>query len=233
MKKYLEVFNSPQQSFRAVAIGSSLTSQDWCHPNWIDWLNYTFRESKDWNNAWRKRVINSGRDGATIEHFLENFDSEIAFYEPHVVIYCVGMNSIHDGLDEFSFREHTLRLLEKIESISSDVLMWSPYAILSSRYQSDLKKISDIYKKIATENDCVYIDIYNEFLKYDLSKIFTFTNNENEYWGIKESEIDFLHCNELGNQIIADKIANEGFRLNLNDWEFGSMKLNDLSEYLR
>ena len=42
---------------------------------------------------------------------------------------------------------------------------------------------------------------------------------------------DFLHCNPIGCQIIAEKIAWEGFGKHLSKWEFGTMRLVDLERF--
>ena len=78
------------------------------------------------------------------------------------------------------------------------------------------------------------MDMYEEFGKYDLSKIFDYRYLwENEKWKMKPGEVDFLHCNLIGNQIIAEKLAREIFEIELEDYgDFGTMKKFDLRKYL-
>jgi hypothetical protein len=230
MKKFLEIFRS-KKTFRAVCIGDSTTTQDWCHPNWISWLNFTFRETEDWDIDWRRKVINCGRDGANISHYLKFFDEEVTLFKPHVVITSIGLNNLIPHFDQKEM-EHSLRLLFKnIRSIKSDLITWSPYAIPKEKYLTNLKRINNLYKKLTKEFNGVYIDTYSEFLKYDIQKLFTFKSDGNSEWEIKKGDYDFLHCNVAGNQIIAEKIAKEAFGEKLNDWEFGTMKLLDLNKF--
>lgn len=228
---YLKVFNL-NKIFRAVCIGDSTTSQEWCHPNWIDWLNFTFRETDNWQNDWKRKFINSGRDGGTVNHFLDNFYQEIEFYKPNLTIVSIGLNNLVPVFKPKEMEESLRKLLQMIKDIGSDLATWSPYAIPKEKYLSDLQKISNIYKELTQEFGGIFIDIYKEFLQYDLDKLFTFTTEYlKEVWNINPGEIDFLHCNVAGNQIIAEKIAKELFQEPLSDWEFGTMKLLDLGKY--
>lgn len=230
MKKYLEIFNS-DEVFRAVCIGDSTTSQEWCHPNWIDWLNFIFHEDEDYTKDWKRKFINSGRDGADIQHYLDNFETEIDFYKPHLVIASIGLNHIYLKSTPEKVESLLDELFTKIKSTGADLVTWSPYAIPNEKHLSALEKINETYEKLTKKYDGINIDIFNEFLKYDLTKLFTFVSDGNDDWEIKKGDIDFLHCNPIGCQIIAEKIAKEVFNRNLSDWEFGTMKLVNLEEY--
>jgi len=230
-KRYLKVFNDNKSIFRAVCIGDSTTSQEWCHPNWIDWLNFTFREDEDWNKDWRRKFINSGRDGAHLEHYLEHFEDEIAFYKPHVVIASIGLNHIFLKSTPDEIEALLVKLFTKIKQLKSDLINWSPYAIPNDNHMEGLAKINKVYEKVTKDFNGVYVDMYSEFQMYDLSKLFTFISDGNEEWHIGKGTIDYLHCNTIGCQVIADKIAMEGFGKGLSYWEFGTMKLEDLDKY--
>lgn len=227
---YLQIFNS-NQIFRAVCIGDSTTSQEWCHPNWIDWLNFSFRETENWETDWRKKFINSGRDGAHIDHYLKYFDDEIAFYKPHVVIASIGLNHLFLKSKPEEIRGLLAKLFKKVKNINSDLITWSPYAIPNEKHLDGLERINKAYELATKEFNGVYIDIYSEFLKYDLSNLFTFISDGNEEWHIGKGAIDYLHCNPVGCQIIAEKIAKEAFDSPLSDWEFGTMKRVNLEKY--
>jgi len=229
MKNYLKVFNS-DQIFRAVCIGDSTTSQEWCHPNWIDWLNFTFREDEDFEKDWHRKIINSGRDGAELAHYLNNFESEIAFYKPHVVIVSVGLNHLFLKSTPEEVENLLRKLFQEIVNINAELITWSPYAIPEKKYIEGLSKINNAYKIVTEEFNGTYINTFNEFQKYDLSKLFTFVSDGNKEWEINKGETDFLHCNEVGCQIIASEIAKKAFNKNLSDWKFGTMKLEDLKK---
>lgn len=233
MSNYLKIFNLGKP-FRAVCIGDSTTSQEWCHPSWIDWLRFTFRETDDYEVCMRRKFINNGRDGGTLEYFTKQFEEEIALYKPHVVIVSIGLNNLIPKFDKSETELSLEGLLRKIKEINADSITWSPYAIPNDDYISDLAKICKIYKELTRKFNGVFVDIFHEFLKYDLDKLFTFISNfENRAWNIKINDRDFLHCNCVGNQIIAEQIAKAAFKGTLSDWEYGTMKLLDLRKYLK
>lgn len=214
-----------------VCIGDSTTSQEWCHPNWIDWLNFVFKQA---DTSLNYNVINSGIDGGTIDLYFENFTELIEKYTPEIVILSLGFNHI-EGIKDFERK--TENLINKIKSINSKVVIWSTYETINPKYSEDLKTISSMYKEISNKLDCRFIDIYSEFKKYDLKKIFTYIHKwENIEWNLKPGDIDFLHCNSIGNQIIAEKILKEVFDIDISIVKefsgFGNMKLENLELYL-
>ena len=90
-----------------------------------------------------------------------------------------------------------------------------------------------MYEELCDKYDAKFVDVHSEFEKYDLTKLFTFKLTfDNVIAKMKPSEIDYLHCNTVGHQIIADKIAKEAFDLELYDWDgYGTMNLVDLEKY--
>jgi lysophospholipase L1-like esterase len=217
-----------------VCVGDSTTSQEWCHPNWTDWLNFTFRQNDNWPEGWNRKLINSGKDGGTLFDFIEHFDREIGRFNPDVVIISLGFNHI-ELADRPGLLEKDARILfDKIKQTDAHIICWSTYDVPMPAHSRKLQVVSDLYRKLCTEYDATFIDIYAEFGKYDLSQIFTFVSPGNDDWTIKPGEFDYLHCNVIGNQIIADRIAVDGFKTKLSDDEsFGTMKLLDLTRFLK
>lgn len=225
MYSYLKKFNS-QIPFRTVCIGDSTTAQDWCHPNWIDWLNFTFRETDNWQEDWRRKFINCGRDGTTVNHYIRHFKTEIAVFQPHLVIMSIGINALIPKLNRDIYRKDLDRLIKKVLRVCRDIVVWAPYALCNDLYSKDLRIISSINNDLCKKYNLLFINMYKEFLKYDLKRLFTYKMpGGNKVWRIKDNDIDFLHCNEIGNQIIASVIAKNVFHSGLSDWRYGSMRL--------
>lgn len=214
-----------------VCVGDSTTSMEWCHPNWFDWLDFSLRQG-DEINGWKIKLINSGKDGATIPFFLENFEFLIGRFKPDVVILSLGFNHLEI---EGDVEEVLKELVLKIKSTGSKVVLWSTYKTINELVSKKLETIRDIYKKVSLELDLQFVDMYEEFGKYDLSKVFSYKYLwENIEWKMKPGDIDFLHCNLIGNQIIAEMLAREVFGIELLDYgDFGTMKKVDLKNYLK
>lgn len=214
-----------------VCIGDSTTSQEWCHPNWVDWLNFIFKQG---DSKYNYNVINSGIDGGTVDIYLENFDSLIKSYNPEIAILSLGFNHLEGLVD---FEKKTEELIKRIKEINCEVILWSTYETSNPKYSQKLEIASKIYSNLSLKLKCKFVDIYKEFKKYDLSKIFTYIHKwNNEDWDLKPGDIDFIHCNGIGNQIIAEKILKDIFNLDFtlcNEFKgMGNMDRVDLSKYL-
>lgn len=235
--KYLDLFNS-FQPITVVCLGDSTTSQDWCHPSWIDWLNFRFKQGDDdWISSRKRKVINSGLDGNDLKYTIENFDSLVSMYKPDAVILSLGFNDLEVDYD---VKAKASELIKKIKDTGADLIIWSTYNIPHPKFSPLLQKSSEMYKELAKEYDALFINMYSEFSKYNLDKIFTYIRPltwENEDWEIKPGDRDFMHCNEIGNQIIAQKILNDAFETDLSftkDWVgLGNTIPEDLSNYIK
>lgn len=150
------------------------------------------------------------------------------------MILSLGFNHLELAEDSATLEKDIRTLFSKISETGAHIICWSTYDVPVPKHSQNLRVISELYRKICQEFDATFIDMYAEFSKYDLSKIFTFISPGNDDWGIQPGATDYLHCNEIGNQIIAEKIAEEGFHTKLSDGEgFGTMKLADLTLLLK
>ncbi len=216
-----------------LCIGDSTTSQEWCHPNWVDWITFVLKQEPEWPKGLNRKIINQGIDGSDIEYFLENFETSIAMYKPDITIMSLGFNNIK----EFSnLKSRASKLLEKIQEINSDIVIWSQYETPNPKWSSTLENFNNTYKELSEEFNTIFIDIYNEFKKYDLNKLFTYICPwGNSEWDMKPGDRDYLHCNEIGNQIIAEKILKEVFNTGLSiaeEWKgMGTMIPKNLDDY--
>lgn len=232
MKRYLEKFKKHEE-LNVVCIGDSTTSQEWCHPNWVDWLNFTFRQSGDWSKNWNRKLFNNGKDGGTVLDFIEHFDREISRFSPDVVISSFGFNHIEQSHQLGAVESDLDTLFTKIGETGADLVVWSTYDVPHLKHSDDLARVREIDRQKTAEFEGVFIDVYKEFQKYDLSKIFTyFALEKNEQWEIEQGDRDYLHCNVIGNQIIAQMIVEQAFFTKLLSWEkFGTMHEVELSGY--
>jgi len=203
---------------------------EWCHPNWFDWLDFSLRQGND--EGWKTKLINSGKDGGTIPFFLTNFEFLIGRFKPEMVILSLGFNHLElEGDVGGMLRE----LILKIKELGSKVVLWSTYKTIKEDLNPKLEQIRDIYKKVAGELGVQFVDMYEEFGRYYLSKIFDYKYLwDNKEWGLKPGDVDFLHCNLIGNQIIAERLGKDVFGIELEDYgDFGTMKKVKLEDYLK
>ncbi|OGC47466.1 hypothetical protein A2886_03525 [candidate division WWE3 bacterium RIFCSPHIGHO2_01_FULL_42_13] len=232
MKSYLQKFKN-FEPLKVLVAGDSTSSPYWCHPHWVDWLDLIFRGEDDWAGVQGRLIINSARDGAKIEYFLENFAFLISDFDPDVVILSLGINERFPSFDPIKTKTDLDSLFRKIAGVGMDLVAWSPHPLLNNKFSNEIKQIRDMYEELCDKYDAKFVDVHSEFEKYDLTKLFTFKLTfDNVIAKMKPSEIDYLHCNTVGHQIIADKIAKEAFDLELYDWDgYGTMNLVDLEKY--
>jgi lysophospholipase L1-like esterase len=233
MQNYLEKLKY-FKPLTVVCIGDSTTSQEWVHPNWLDWLTFTLKQQEPWPKGLNRRVINSGRDGAFIHEVVDEFERQVGMYEPDVVIASFGFNDI-ELAGKVDMEEQLSRLFSKIQHVGANLVTWSTYAIPHLKHSKRLKVISEQYRTLTETFEGVFVDMYAEFERYNLDHLFTYTTEDgNELWEIPPGARDFLHCNEIGNYIMADKIAREVFESELLEWEsLGNMKKMDTTKYLK
>jgi lysophospholipase L1-like esterase len=204
-----------------VCVGDSTTSMEWCHPNWFDWLDFSLRQND--SDGWKTKMINSGVDGGTIPLFVDNFDFLIGRFRPDKVILSLGFNH----LEMLGDVDGMLRgLIARIQSTGSEVVLWSTYKTIKEDVNIKLEGVRDVYRDIAQEMSLKWVDMYEEFGKYDLDRLFDYKYQwENKEWNMQPGDVDFLHCNLLGNQIIAEKLAKEIWDMELLDYgDFGTMR---------
>ena len=98
---------------RIVAFGSSNTdARNRCQFNWVDWfdtgLKMTFGRVH--------HTINTGIGGDTTRGLLRRFDTDLAFYEPHLALLTIGGNdsSPNQEMDEDEFRKNLADVSRKI-----------------------------------------------------------------------------------------------------------------------
>jgi lysophospholipase L1-like esterase len=180
-----------------------------------------------WENGWKRKMINSGKDGGTIEFFLEKFEFMIGRFRPDLVIVSLGFNHLEvedGGGDELT--KMARELFEKIRDLGVEIACWSTYKVPNEKYNPALEMVGEIYRELCTELGEQFVDIYQEFCKQDLDRVFTYRAVEdNDLWQIKAGERDYLHCNEVGNKLIAEKLMAEVFGRKLVSWEgFGNMR---------
>jgi lysophospholipase L1-like esterase len=231
MKKYLEKYQK-FEPLTVVCIGDSTTSQEWCHPNWVDWMNFVFKHEEDSPVGRSRKIINSAEDGQTAQFFIENFEKNVLAYKPDVVVVSLGTNELEFDQDP----EPGLRdLFRMINSAEIEIIAWTPYPMSGLKYSNDLAVLRDTYKKLCEEFDVTFIDIFTEFGKYDQTKLFSFIRA----WdgsGMKTGDIDIVHCNTIGNQIIAERIL-EAFETDLSvteEWKMmGTMQPVNLKGLLK
>ena len=169
--------------------------------------------------GYTRKVINSGRDSGTVGHFLDNYEWEIGRFKPNLVIMSFGFNHLETE-NAGSLDIEAKKLIEKIQADGSEMVIWSTYATIKPDLTTKLEAVSRRWRLIAERNNCLFVDIFDEFRKLDLTDFFTYHYQwKNEVWNLEPGDIDFLHTNVRGNKLIAKVLLEKIFDLPILEWE--------------
>ena len=158
---------------------------------------------------------NLGVSGDTTDDLLKRFDNEAETREPSIIIFAIGINDSVYLKKENKFRvlkekfkDNVFSLIIKSRKHANDIVFiganpvdedkvtpipWDPQAN-KNYYNKNIKKYNRILNDIVKEENLIFIDIYNEFLK------------NTDY---KKLLHDGLHPNSQGHQLIFETVKKE------------------------
>ena len=116
-------------------------------------------------------IRNRGANGESSRNGLNRIDSELAFYEPNLVIMLFGSNDsayseyYHVGLEEFSYNYD--KIIDKTLAAGSQMVLITPTPVIEEDppfvENSVLEKYCDIVKEKAEKYGLPLIDMYSVF----------------------------------------------------------------------
>lgn len=212
-----------KKKFHIVFLGDSITSAEYVHPNWREIFEYVLKQELedamdgDWKTPdWGIRCINSGYQGATTSDLLKKVEEMVFLYRPDLVICLAGKNDMYLGVDVDQHRKNVEALVQKISSkIPNFIYCTSPTSLNTMRNQEFIKYAQEDVLAVS-HSGVIFINLFESYKKFDLSKFFTFISGGNDECGIKPGEIDFVHPNMLGQAYIAKVILEEGLGVSFN-----------------
>lgn len=203
--------------------GDSITSCEWVHPNWREMVEYVLKEELtriqgDWkNSSWGVRTFNFAYDGATTADILGKVDL-IKKVEPDLVISLMGGNDPAFKLTVSQHVENTQKIIEKLAT--NIVWCTSTPASPGSAKNKEYQPYAQATMQIPTRPYLKLVDVFNQYQKFPLERIFTFISEENAVEGLKAGDIDPQHPNQLGNAYIAKIILKEVFGIEFDPEKF-------------
>jgi len=175
------------------------------------------KQIDDWKiPAWGVRCYNCGFDGATTDDFINKID-EVTDLKPNLVIYLGGGNDVTFNFPVEKHIQNTKKMIDLIKISGAELIFCSNLSSLTTEY--DRLYPTDYYPEIVKLfpiQGVTFIDMYQQYQKFDLTKLFTFISNGNPEAGILKGEIDPYHPNSSGNAYIAKVILEQGFGINFD-----------------
>lgn len=215
--------------FRAVCVGDAVTSQSPVKPSWSDWLQRAFWEMIEPQKAWRRQVINTAYSRATVRHVATYITHYVTQFKPDVIILSFGATPLFPTYEEATFISELDMILSALKKANIPVIGWSPYPFSGGIARDGIFSLERIYQQKMQENGGIYVDVVHEFDNIELSKIFTVIAAEkSELFGLQPGSLDHIHPNEIGQYVIARKIAEVGFQMGLPTSSTGSFEVPNL-----
>lgn len=167
-----------------------------------------WREAENQHNS----VYNLGISGDMTRQVIARLKTEIPPRKPNLIIVQCGIN---DFIRDAGHEKPTRSTVEQVETNmrtiihdakkTSDVLFVSVYPIDEEKttpcdwmdiyyLADDARRCADISKRVMTEMNIPYVDVYNTFIKEDYKKLL---------------HTDGLHANSLGHQRIFEMIRDK------------------------
>jgi len=161
--------------------------------------------------AGQYELIGAGIGGNKVYDLYLRMEDDVLAKNPDIVVIWIGVNDVWHkqsygtGTDADKFEKFYNAIIKKLQAKNIKVILCTPAVIgertdFSNQLDGDLNKYSQIIRNIAAKNNCDLVDLRKTFLEYNLKN-----NAENKESGILTA--DRVHLNEMGNQLVADKMV--------------------------
>jgi len=155
-------------------------------------------------------LIGAGIGGNKVYDLYLRMENDVLSKNPDVVVIYVGVNDVWHkathgtGTDADKFVKFYQAVINKIQANGSKIILCTPAAIgertdSSNQQDGDMNNYSNLIRDLAKKNNLKLVDLRRDFLEYNLKN-----NAENKEKGILTT--DRVHLNDLGNQLVADKM---------------------------
>jgi lysophospholipase L1-like esterase len=192
---------------RVVFFGDSITQAGVQPKGYITMLAQTIEKQglKD-----KYELIGAGIGGNKIYDLYLRLEDDVLNKKPDLVLIYIGVNDVWHkstygtGTDPDKFVKFYQAVINKIQANGAKVVLCTPAAIgertdSSNQQDGDMNNYSNLIRDLAKKNNLKLVDLRKEFLDYNLKN-----NAENKEKGILTT--DRVHLNDLGNQMVADKM---------------------------
>jgi len=207
MKKLIEKMKKGEP-VTILALGNSIVAASYLKHGFVYFLEKKLREK--FKNR-KIRIINAGLDGEIAQRAYKRLYGEDLFKcKPDLVLIMYGHNERDLGIKPEQYEQFIGVLVKEARKKGAEAILLTPnrllYANLDKATRLYLKKL----EKIAKEEKILLVDVHAAFEGHDLTKIFTRKFPLDAVYHAP-SKIDWIHPNELGHKLIAEKIL-EAFK---------------------
>ena len=192
---------------KVIFIGDSITQAGVQPKGYITMITQSLEKQglKD-----KYELIGAGISGNKIYDLYLRLEDDVLNKKPDLVLIYIGVNDVWHkstsgtGTDPDKFIKFYQAIINKIQANGAKVVLCTPAAIgertdSSNMQDGDMNNYSNIIRDLAKKNNLKLVDLRKDFLDYNVKN-----NTENKEKGILTT--DRVHLNDLGNQMVADKM---------------------------
>lgn len=112
-----------------------------------------------------KAVYNRGISGDTSNRLIERLETNVLCLEPEKVVYLIGTNDHAMGASDEYIVSNIRKIIDMTKKACPDckIAVQSIYPVVDHRQRKnrDLKPINELIKKVCSETDTTYIDLFD------------------------------------------------------------------------
>lgn len=191
---------------KIICLGDSITC-DWNSPSYATFWNELAQEK------WGKEAITvlaKGRNGEIAQDGYYRVERDVLAEKPDLVTILFGHNDSHEirNVSPEVFANYIRKTINLIQNQAPKTEIWllTPNQIADDKYEDRYRPYLDQLQLAAEDKNIKLVNLWTVFWDHDLDEIFTYTIHSTY---IRAAGKDWLHPNELGHTIIAQKLQSE------------------------
>lgn len=208
MKKLIEKMKKGEP-VTILAIGDSITWGQYLDKPKADYVSILEKDLQTKFKNHKIKIINKARSGEETQFaynrvfFIEKLFSKI---KPELVFIMYGKNDLIYGVKPSHFKFYLKQIVKKIKERSkTEIVLLTPNRLMLKKEDKKASPYLKRIKEAADEEGVYFIDAHAAFDGQVLTKLFSRKFTERmAYFPI--GEVDYIHPNELGHKLIAEKI---------------------------
>ena len=205
---FLSTAMIPQKITRVVFFGDSITEAGAKPAGFITKIGETIK-ARGLTNLYD--LVGEGIGGNKVTDLFVRLEDDVLSKNPDIVVIWIGVNDVWHkttfgtGTDADKFEKIYGAIIRKLQEKNIKVILCTPATIgeridFTNQQDGDLNRYSQIIRDLSKNYHCGLIDFREIFHVYNLKN-----NPGNKASG--SLTVDGVHLNELGNQLVADKMS--------------------------
>lgn len=186
-----------------VCLGDSITC-NWASKSYVDfWQELMDKKKRD------VKLIASGINGETAQDGYYRVDRDVITHKPDLVTIMFGHNDAdpNRNMSAVLFANYLRKIINYLQhETRASFWLLTPNQLGDAKFEPKYEQYIRMIKQAALDKNIHCVDLFNVFHDHKLDEIFT-GKITSTY--IRSAGKDWIHPNELGHRIMAEKLMSE------------------------